>query len=200
MASVAARAAASVAARAVAPSVAARAVGAVGGGTGGGTGGGVGGGTGGGVGGGTGGGVGGGQLWLRADLTTGVPTQLFRQAPPGSTSVAFSAATPRCNDFAISPDGALAAISYDQQADTLKVAPTAGGPEVTLHTTPSGYQLTGSVLSPNKQWVAFMQGNTGTAGFDLLAVSTAGTTPALPGLAYARRHAEPAADAVGPSR
>ena len=165
--------------------------GGVGGGTGGGTGGGGtggggtgGGGTGGGVGGGTGGGTGGGvptgnTLWLRAEFTTGVATQIFRQAPAGAAAMPFSVVPPRSNDFAISDDGALAVISYDQQADTLKAVPTAGGTEVTLHTTPSGQQLTGPVISPDKQWVAFMQGNASRVGFDLFAVRTSGASAAV---------------------
>ena len=163
--------------------------GAMGGGTGGGDmGGGTGGGaTGGGTGGGaTGGGTGGGgtmatnQLWLRADLAAmGVVTQVYRQAPAGTASVAFSAATPRVNDFAISDDGTLAVLSYDQQSDTLKAVPTAGGTETTLNVSPSGHQITGPVLSPNKQWVAFQQGNGNSAGFDLFVVPTDASTAAF---------------------
>lgn len=141
--------------------------GVTGGGTGGGaTGGGTGGGaTGGGGGGASDGGVLTGQLWIRGSVDGGAAPAIHRQLPAGTSAVQFSTFPRRANGLAVTDDGTLTAIGYDNSADDLVLRPASGGAETLLHTSPAAQQIQLPQLSPDKLQIAFNEG--GPNGFDV---------------------------------
>jgi Tol biopolymer transport system component len=77
----------------------------------------------------------------------------------------------------VSDDGQLLVGSADATTDELMLISLSGGTNTTLRTSPSSVSILGPEISPNKQWVAYTEGNTGSTGFDLFVISAAGGAP-----------------------
>jgi hypothetical protein len=120
-----------------------------------------------------------GQLWLRGTLDGGTSAQtISRQSPIGTPPQQVSPGTRRMNGISVSDDGTMAVGSADATTDELMVLSLSGGTPISLRTSPSSVSILGPVLSPNKQWVAYTEGNTSALGFDLFVVAAmASSTP-----------------------
>ncbi|MBE2253431.1 MAG: hypothetical protein IAE78_28140 [Myxococcus sp.] len=81
---------------------------------------------------------------------------------------------------------------YDQQPETVVVAPSGGGSEQLIYTALLNEALSAPIISPDNQWVAFTKGSTGS---DLMVVSVA--PPHLPIRATPGRQQ---VSGLGPSR